>query len=151
MRERLPLAEFEQRWWRGDFWGIVVVRPDRLPRTATPEELASATLALERFDGEAAQAAFDALAQRTIALKAWLELGSKELEQGDPNRAVKSFTNATRIDPTVADAWRGLATAQLALGQAPDAAVAARRALALGGPKADDNAALLKQIEARLK
>jgi tetratricopeptide (TPR) repeat protein len=150
-QERQPLRDFERRWWRGGSWALVVDRPDRLSRTANADTLAAAALALEGFDHAAAQAAFAAIAQRELALKAWMELGQQALAQGDATRAMMSFTNATRIDPRVVEAWSGLASALLALGHYPDAATAARHAIALGGPQADESAALLKKIEARLQ
>jgi tetratricopeptide (TPR) repeat protein len=149
--EPMPLAVFERDWWRAGNWAIVIDRPDRLPRTATADRLAAAALALERFDPAAAQLAYDAIARRALALRAWMEIGGGALREGRAAEAVMAYANASRIDPANAAAWAGQAEALLGANRLDEAAAAARRALTLAGPggaRSEEHAALLDRIEA---
>jgi tetratricopeptide (TPR) repeat protein len=145
--EPMSLAVFERRWRFGEFWTLVVTPPDHLPRSATPEALTAAALALERFDQPAARTAFNAIAQRALAHRAWVDIANQALQEGDARKAASAYANATRLDSGGTDAWAGLAKALLQLGEPEQAAAAARRAVALGGAQRDDNAELLQRIE----
>lgn len=73
--------------------------------------------------------------------------GLRALIRGDMAGAIAFFSEATKLAPEQATAWRGLGQAYEGLGQKREAAAAYERYLAIG--KAEDPA-LLAEIKARL-
>jgi tetratricopeptide (TPR) repeat protein len=148
-QERMPLEVFERTWARSGHWAMVVDRPDRLPQTPAPEQLAAAAIALERVDPAAARSAYEALTRRAPELLlAWIGLGNTAYAARDYPLAARAFERATRLDPDAADAWNNLALAQLALGRRDDARTAVLRAISLGGPRAPRYRETLASIDA---
>jgi tetratricopeptide (TPR) repeat protein len=145
-RQHLPFGVFEHTWARSGYWAMVAAAPARLPRTPDTGALLDAAIALERVDPAAARDAFGALTQRTPSLLAWMGLGNAAYESGDVQAAADAFERATQLRPDSGDAWNNFANALLALGQRERAEQAARRALALGGPRIETYRATLKSI-----
>lgn len=73
--------------------------------------------------------------------------GLRALIRGELTAAVTSFSEATKLAPEQATAWRGLGQAYEGLGQKREAAAAYERYLAIG--KGEDPA-LLAEIKSRL-
>lgn len=146
--QRLPLAVFERTWARSAHWAMVATAPDRLPKTPTDETLVAAAAALERVDVAAARRAYAALVERTPALyAAWMGLGNSAYALGDPAAAARAFARATQLQPQAADAFNNLALAQLANRHLDEARAAARRAVAIGGPRIERYRDTLAAIE----
>jgi tetratricopeptide (TPR) repeat protein len=129
---------------------VRVTAPDRLPATAEADGWANAVAALERSDVQAAHTAY-----RT-GLRRWpdhrillLGLGNTHYAQGRRDQAAAAYTAAVRAHPDFADAWNNLAQVRLELGQLGQAREAARRAVALGGPRQADYLQLQATIESR--
>lgn len=136
-RLALPLATFERTWARSGHWAMVAASPERLPVSPDAEALLSAATALERVDAPAARSAYRALTQRDPGwYGAWFGLGNASHAVGDLDGAAHAFARAVEISPQSADAWNNLALTQLALGRNADALASARRAVAIGGPRA---------------
>ncbi len=149
---RMPMAlsTFERTWARSDHWAVRVTAPDRLPATADADGWANAVAALERSDVQAAHVAY-----RT-GLRRWpdhrillLGLGNTHYAQGRREQAATAYTAAVRVAPDFADAWNNLAQVRLELGQLAQARDAARRAVAIGGPRLADYRQLQATIESR--
>ncbi len=148
-RLEMSLFTFERTWARGDSWSMVALAPSRLPATADAERYTAAAAALERVQPQAAQAAY------ATALKSWpghraalLGAGNTAYTLGQLDRATAAYQTATRLHPDFADAWNNLAQILLERGQRADAALAVKRAVALGGPRAARYRSLQAQIEA---
>jgi tetratricopeptide (TPR) repeat protein len=134
-RTPMSLELFEHTWERGGSWAMVAVAPGRLPLTPSAEAIVEAAAALERVDPAAARPAYRALTEREPELyAAWIGLGNTAMAAGDAEPAVTAFERATRLQPQQGDAWNNLAAALLADRRTPDARLAVRRALDLGGP-----------------
>lgn len=73
--------------------------------------------------------------------------GLRALIRGDLPSAIASFSEATKLAPEQATAWRGLGQAYEGLGQKREATAAYERYLAVG--KSEDPA-LLAEIKSRL-
>jgi Tfp pilus assembly protein PilF len=61
-------------------------------------------------------------------VKAFLWMGMMEMNRGRPAGALESFGRATRLDPTLVDAWAGIANAAISVGALDRAAAALERA-----------------------
>jgi hypothetical protein len=145
----MPLAEFDRTWSKGERWAFVALPPDRLPATANEADYVAAAAAFERV-----APALGARAYRT-ALDAWpknlfarLALGNAAYRQRDLAAASTEYRQATADHPGSGDAWNNLAQVLLEQGQAKEAALAARRAVAIGGPRSATYAATLSAIDA---
>jgi tetratricopeptide (TPR) repeat protein len=147
-RLRLPLATFERTWARSQHWAVRVVAPDTLPATAQPDAWAQAVAPLERSDRRAAQRAWQTgLARWPDHRVGLLGLGNTAYALGDRAGARQAWETAVRAHPDFADAWNNLAQVRLDQGDTDAARDAARRAVALGGPRVADYRQLLDTIE----
>lgn len=147
-RQRLPLATFERTWARGDHWALLALPPSTLPANADAERWLAAAVDLERTSrSETALIAYEtALTRWPDNFTALVGRGNAAAALGRYEVAADAFGAATRVDPTAGIAWNNLAHVLARLGQLPAAEVAARRAVALGGPHAATFAATLQQI-----
>jgi tetratricopeptide (TPR) repeat protein len=137
-RHAIALDTFERTWARADHWAIVVLPPDSLPASADEPDVIRSAAALERTNRMAdAAIAYDAILRRWPAsLPALIGRGNARYGAGDLAGAEAAYRAALRHHPDAAVAWNNLAEV-LALRGARDAAlIAARRAVALGGPHA---------------
>ncbi len=147
-REVLSLRRFEQTWEPGGSWGAVVLPPSRLPATARKPAFVEAVVGLERArrPEAAAQAYEAALARWPASADILIGLGNSRYASGDLAGAEDAFRKAVAADPGAAPALNNLAHVLAESGRREDAAAAARRALALGGPLADTYRATLAEI-----
>jgi len=149
-RLRMPLSTFERTWARSEHWAVRVTAPDTLPATAQPDAWAQAVAPLERSDRRAAQRAWQtALARWPDHRISLLGLGNTAYALGDRPAARQAWEATVRAHPDFADAWNNLAQVRLDLGDTDAARDAARRAVALGGPRIASYQQLLDTIERR--
>jgi Flp pilus assembly protein TadD len=94
-------------------------------------------------------AASPALADARSEAKSQVEFGIAVAQKRLWKEATYRWLRATEIDPQAADAWNNLAVTQLALGRVGEASASARRAVALGGPRAARYRETLESIERR--
>ncbi len=151
-RLEMSLFTFERTWARGDHWSMVALPPERLPATAQAERFAAAAAGLERVQPAAAQKAYK------TALTAWpgqraamIGLGNAAYALGQKEEAASRFESATQEHADFADAWNNLAQVRLEQGRLPEAAKAIKRAVQIGGPRAERYSNLQEKILAKLK
>ena len=129
---------FERTWVRGGSWAMAVTAPQRLPAGADEAALLRAAAALERVAPAAAaqtwEALFGRLPDNRIVL---LGRGNAAWALGEHARARAAWQLAVERHPDFADAWNNLAHALAEAGDMAAAREAAKRALALGGVRAD--------------
>jgi hypothetical protein len=107
----MPFALFERTWRRGDFWGLVVLPPDRLPAQVAETKVLSAATALERVvQFDAAETLYETGAARWPDNWLWaFGLGNTRYAQGDLRGARQALRRARAIDPTIPEIQATLA------------------------------------------
>jgi len=147
-RLAMSLDTFERTWARSGHWAMVAIEPRRLPASARELDHLAALAALERLDPAAAQPGYEAaLARWPDSAAAALGLGNTRYAQRDLAGAADAYRHATERQPGSADAWNNLAQALAELGWRAEALAAARRAVALGGPRLRQYRDTLEAIE----
>jgi len=132
----MTLTSFEHTWARGRHWAMIALPPNRLPETATEVDHVSASAALERVSPLSARHAYvTALEQWPKNLIARLGLGNVAYSQGDLVLSEYSYRHATVDHPGSGDAWNNLAQVLFELNRKDEALTAAKKAVALGGPR----------------
>lgn len=153
-RASLSARRFEGSWGRAQHWGIVVVQPGVVPRSATSAAFLEAAAGLEsagRLD--AALAAYEASATRwpgePVAL---LGQGNVHYRKGRLDAAQSAFRAAVALQPQDAVARNNLAQVLLELGRTEEALVEIEQARkVLTDPRfADSLAATESAIRAAL-
>jgi predicted Zn-dependent protease len=135
-RLTLSLDTFEHTWARSGHWAMAALPPDRLPATAVEATYLVAVAALEQLAPAAARRGYEsALARWPGSVVARLGLGNASYALGDLPGAAAAYLRATLDHPEAADAWNNLAQALHESGSRAQALAAARRAVALGGPR----------------
>jgi tetratricopeptide (TPR) repeat protein len=149
-QKRLSLRVFNNTWARGDYWGLLVLPPSRLPATATEHNYVSAVLGLEK--AQQWQAAIEgyntALARWPDSLSARMGLGNSYYALGDLVSAEAAFREATIRFPTSGMAYNNLAQVLWERDNRKEALEAARKAVGLGGPLVEEYRRTLKEIQA---
>jgi tetratricopeptide (TPR) repeat protein len=149
-QKRLSLRVFNNTWARGDYWGLLVLPPFRLPETATEHNYVSAVLGLEK--AQQWQAAIEgyntALARWPDSLSARMGLGNSYYALGDLVSAEAAFREATIRFPTSGMAYNNLAQVLWERDNRKEALEAARKAVGLGGPLVEEYRRTLKEIQA---
>lgn len=132
-RRVTDLYAFEHTWKRGDYWGLVVLPPERLPATADERSVLDAAAGLERtgHHREAASAYRAILSRWRESFPAWIGLGNTLYAQKDFSGAARAFREAMRRRPKDPAAWNNLAYALAAQGQHEEARRAAEEAVRL--------------------
>ena len=138
---------FERTWTRAGAWSMTATIATRLPAGATQETLVRSMAALERMHPLESRAGWGAVLTRwPDNPTAALGLGNSSWAVGDFKAAEAAWQNAVRLHPDFADAWNNLATALARRGELEAATQAARRAVAIGGPRLDDYRELLDSL-----
>ena len=147
-RKTMSFHTFEKTWARGDYWGIIVLKPTQLPAVAKEHEYLAAVFGLEKArQFQAAVRGYQtALGQWPDSLVGYMGLGNSHYALGDLHRAEASFRMATVNHPQAAGAYNNLAQVLLELGRMQEALEAARKAVAIGGPMSDVYESTLKEI-----
>lgn len=124
---------FEHTWRRGDYWALVVLRPDDLPASAEVIDVERAAAALERVGRteEAATAYSTILGRWPNSYAALMGLGNVLYGGGDLAAAEAAFRQAIAAHPKRAEAWNNLAYVLAAKGQRSEAVAAAETAIEL--------------------
>lgn len=125
------LYAFERTWKRGDYWGLVILPPERLPATADEPSVLDAAVGLERTGRhrEAASAYRAILSRWRESFPAWMGLGNTLYAQKDFPGAAQAFREAIRRRPKAPAAWNNLAYTLAAQGRHEDARRAAEEAV----------------------
>jgi len=145
----MPLAAFDRTWAKAERWAFVALPPGRLPATARESDYVAAAAAFERVAPASGPIAYQtALAAWPGNLFARLALGNAAYRQRQLESAKVQYRQATVDHPDAGDAWNNLAQVLFDQGEIQEAAHAARRAVAIGGPRLDRYAATLGAIEA---
>jgi len=135
-RLAMSLDTFEHTWARSGHWALLALPPERLPETAAELPYLAAVAALERVAPAAARRGYEAaLAHWPDSLTAEIGLGNSSYALRDLAGAAAAYLRATLRHPGSADAWNNLAQTLIELGSRDAALAAARRAVALGGPR----------------
>jgi tetratricopeptide (TPR) repeat protein len=139
-RHVVPLEVFERTWRRADYWAVVVMPPDRLPRTAQETPYLQAVVALERLKlwNEANRAYRAALTRWPDSLGAQLGDGNSRYALHDIAGAEQAYRAAATAHPDSGIAFNNLAQALADQGRWLEAEQAIERTLALGGPHLKD-------------
>jgi len=135
---------FELTWARSQRWGIVIMTANKLPATATIEQILRTIVALETvaFKNSANQKqlwrnihrAYDNVLLRWPGnLVAQMGLGNSAYQLGELNAAAEDFRNALRDHPDTGVAHNNLAQILLEQKKLDKAEKHARRAVGLGG------------------
>jgi hypothetical protein len=148
-RRVVPLATFARTWARAERWAIVVLAPDTLPASAGEDAVVRAAAGLERAGrpGEAVLAYGAILERWPGSLEALIGRGNARYAMGDLDGAASAYRVALERHPEAAAAWNNLADVLAAQGEREQALIAARRAVALGGPHVLTYLRTLDQID----
>jgi tetratricopeptide (TPR) repeat protein len=136
-RARHPMGVFQATWARAGHWGLLVLKPDQMPATATESLWVEAALGLEKARQPAAAAAsyHAALSRWPQNLPAMMGLGNSYYALGDLKNSERAFRRAAETHPANGAAFNNLAHVLLELGRREEALSAAQRAVSLGGPQ----------------
>lgn len=150
-RQLLPLKTFEHTWARSNYWAMLALPPDQLPRNADETRYVAAAIALEQTRQlNAASAAYATAIQRwPNNLSAQMGAGNTAYARGDFVGAERAFRAATQQHPDAASAFNNLADTLAQQKKYAEALTAAQRALELGGDSSDVFAQTLHEIEAK--
>ena len=142
---------FLNTWQRSEYWGLLVLPPDRLPGTAEEGAWLTAVAGLERT-GQWQSAATG----YTVALKrwpesftAWIGLGNSRYSLHDLAGAAEAFRRATLLQPKNGIPLNNLAQVLAEQGKHQEALLAAQQAVKLGGPLAVNFRQTLEEIMTR--
>lgn len=152
-RERdrvMSLDTFERTWARAGQWGLVILPPGQLPASGEEHRVIETAAGLERAgQPDAAIAAYSAILERwPMSEGALIGLGNARYASGDLEGAELALRRATLLHPDAAAAWNNLAHVLAERGLREQALVAARTAVALGGPHAGQSRATLREVSA---
>lgn len=148
--EHLGSRLFMNLWQRSEYWGLLVLPPDRLPATGEEEPWLAAVAGLERTGQprEAAVAYAAALNRWPESFAAWMGLGNSRYNLHDLAGAAEAFGRATRLQPENGMAYNNLAQVFSEQGKHQEALAAAQRAVTLGGPLLEIFRQTLEEITA---
>jgi hypothetical protein len=134
-KEHLSAWVFRNIWQRSDYWGLLVLPPDRLPAESEEEKWLAAVAGLERVgQWQAAATGYTVALERWQgSFAAWMGLGNSRYSLNDLDGSAEAFRRATLLQPENGLAFNNLAHVLSEQGQQQEALAAARRAVELGG------------------
>lgn len=147
--EHLIYRVFLNVWQRGDYWGLLVLPPDRLPTTGGEGDWLEAVAGLERTGQwqEAAVGYSAALKRWPQSFVAWMGLGNSRYSLHDLVGSAEAFRRATLLQPENGIPFNNLAQVLNDQGRRIEALAAAQRAVDLGGPLLDNFRQTLEEIK----
>jgi len=150
-REHLSSRVFLNIWRRGEYWGLLVLPPDRLPATVSEGDWLEAVAGLERTGQwqAAADGYSTGLKRWPQSFVAWMGLGNSCYGLRDLAGSAEAFRRATLLQPENGVPFNNLAEVLNSQGKRKEALTAAQRAVELGGPLLDDFRQTLKEIESK--
>lgn len=134
--KRWDLRRFERSWKLGEYWGLVVLPPDRLSATANELSHVRAAAALEQIKKlDEAHKAYQKILERwPDSLAASIGIGNITYAKKEYAASVQVLEKASQYHPNVAVIWHNLAIAQGAANMNSAARKAALQALKLASP-----------------
>ncbi len=149
--EELSFWTFNNIWRRGDYWGLLVLPPDRLPAVAEENKWLSAVAGVEKAgQWQAAASGYAAALKRwDNSFIAWMGLGNSQFNLHELAAAADAFQQATQLQPENGIAYNNLANVLGEQGKRDEAVQAAQRAVELGGPFQDTFRQTLEDIKKR--
>lgn len=130
-RHLMGARRFIHAWQRAGYWGIVALRPGKLPANADPDKYLRSVAAIEAVgDTATAAAAYQAATDQwpTNGL-AWLGLGNASYAEGELESARIAYRKLLEIEPGSAIALNNLSQVHADLGCYDDALTAIESAL----------------------
>lgn len=99
--ESMDIKEFERSWSLADYWGLVVLSPNKMAWTANEIEYAKAAVGLETMQKmNEAEIAYHSMLQRwPESLVALIGLGNLEYKKGKRSEAIRWFSRAVKFHP----------------------------------------------------
>ena len=147
--EYLSSRVFMNIWQRGEYWGLLVLPPDRLPARVGEVDWLEAVAGLERADQwQGAATGYSATLKRwPKSFTAWMGLGNSRYTLHDLAGSAEAFRQAILLQPENGIPFNNLAHVLNSQGERKEALAAAQRAVDLGGPLLDDFRQTLKEIK----
>lgn len=148
--EHLRFRVFMNLWQRSEYWGLLVLPPERLPATAEEAPWLTAVAGLERTgQWQGAATGYTAALQRWPEnFAAWMGLGNSRYSLRDLAGAAEAFRRAALLAPENGIPHNNLAQILAQQGKQQEAMAAAQRAVELGGPLLDTFRQTLEEIKA---
>ncbi len=149
--EVLSTRIFMNIWRRSEYWGLMVLPPERLPAGGKETEWLAAVAGLEK-NGQwqaAATGYVTALKRWDESFAAWMGLGNSSYSLHELDASAKAFHQAALLQPENGMAFNNLAHVLAEQGKLQEASATAQRAVDLGGPFLGTFRQTLKEI--RLK
>lgn len=146
------LKTFLRTWQRADQWGLLVLKPGRMPVCAGEHDYLQAALGLQQA-GQMTEtvAAFDAATRRwPHSAAAWMALGNARYARGDVDAALSAFERAVPLASDNGDPLNNMAHILAERGDFQAAESAARKAVRLGGPHAATYRQTLEEIRQKI-
>ena len=148
--EHLDSGVFLNIWERGEYWGLLVLPPNRLPATVTEEGWLTAVAGLERTNQQGGATGYNtALKRWPDSFGGWMGLGNSRYNLHDLVGAAKAFRRATVLQPNNGIPFNNLAQVLNKQGKRKEARAAAQHAVDLGGPLIDTFRKTLGEIAAK--
>ena len=134
--EHLAWRIFNNTWKRSNYWGLLVLPPERMPATVREDQYLAAVSGLERAGlFEPALKGYKlALEKWPQSLAAMMGIGNCQYAMGRFSEAADAFQKAAKLNPTNGIPFNNLAQTFFMLGETDNAIKAAQRAVELGGP-----------------
>jgi len=150
--EVLNSRVFMNIWKRSNYWGLLVLPPDRLPAGAREKEWLAAVAGLEGAGKwQAAVTGYvTALKRWKESFAAWMGLGNSYFNLNKLDESAKAFHQAARFQPNNGMAFNNLAHVLAEQEKWEEAQTAAQRAVELGGPFLDVFRKTLKEINRKM-
>jgi tetratricopeptide (TPR) repeat protein len=147
--EHLSSGVFLNTWQRGEYWGLLVLPPNRLPNKVEEGAWLEAVAGLERAEQwrGAAIGYATALKRWPQSFTASMGLGNSRYSLHDLAGAAEAFRRATLLEPKNGIAFNNLAQVLAEQGKRKEALAAAQRAVELGGPLLENFKQTLKKIQ----
>ena len=147
--EHLSYRVFLNIWQRSEYWGLLVLPPDRLPATVGEGDWLEAVAGLERTgQWQGAAVGYSAALKRwPKSFVAWMGLGNSRYSLHDLAGSAEAFRQATLLQPENGIPFNNLAQVLNNQGKRKEALAAAQRAVDLGGPLLDNFRQTLEEIK----
>ena len=147
--EILGFRTFNNIWQRSDYWGLLILPPERLPKNVEEDKWLTAVAGLENTgQWQAATTGYaTALKSWNRSFIAWMGLGNSKYNLGDLNASADAFQQAILLQPENGMAYNNLAHVLAEQGKLDEALSAAQHAVKLSGPLQDTFRQTLEEIK----
>ena len=146
-------SRFMYTWERGQYWGLVVLPPGHLPRSADENTYLRAVVWLEQAgQWQEAVTAYAAVLDRwPDSYRAFIGMGNCHIKMGNLSLAEQTLRRAVALAPDNSDAANNLAHVLACKGNLEEALYWSRLAVQIGGVNASVYEETLREIEALQK